>query len=50
MPRYLTTFIESDMILSIFVNGGAEGSRTPVQITSNKDIYSLVFNYNSLFN
>ncbi len=22
MPRYLTTFIESDTILSIFVNGG----------------------------
>ena len=44
MPLYLTTFIESDTILSIFVNGGAEGNRIPVQILLNKDIYSLVFN------
>ena len=50
MPRYLMTFIESDTILLIFVNGGAEGSRIPVQITSSKDLYSLVFNYISLLN
>ena len=34
MPQYLTTFIESDTILSIFVNGGATDTQTIKKPTS----------------